>query len=96
MPAAWLTQMGVASPLEPTYGLHIWLKARTAAFPNVDQAASTAFLANDTFYLDGRAHQRVYVVPSAELVIVRIGETPPAWDDAVLPNLLVRSLASRS
>lgn len=95
VPAEWIRQMLVPSPLEPTYGLHLWLKARTADFPNVDQAASAAFLADDTFYLDGRAHQRVYVIPSAALVIVRIGEDPPAWDDAILPNLLVRSLGLR-
>lgn len=92
VPEGWLAQMLIPSPLEPTYGLHIWLKARTADYPNVDQAATAPFLAADTFYLDGRGQQRVYILPSYDLVIVRIGEQPAVWDDAAIPNLLVQSL----
>ncbi len=92
IPQNWIQQMLVESPLEPTFGLHIWLKARTAAYPQVNRASSAPFAAADTFYLDGRHHQRVYVIPSEELVIVRIGEEPPAWDDAVIPNAIVEGL----
>ncbi|NJL49312.1 MAG: serine hydrolase [Leptolyngbyaceae cyanobacterium SM2_5_2] len=88
--ATWLEQMLAESPLEPTFGLHIWIKARTADYPAVNLAASAPFVAPDTFYLDGRHHQRVYMIPSHQLVIVRIGEEPPAWDDAVIPNALVQ------
>ena len=90
--ADWLRQMLQPSPLEPTYGYHIWIKARTADYPNVDTAASEPFLAKDTFYLDGRGFQRVYVIPSRRLVIVRLGEQPSSWDDAVIPNTLIRGL----
>jgi CubicO group peptidase (beta-lactamase class C family) len=93
IPASWLEQMLEESPLEPTFGLHIWLKARTAAYPQVNRASSAPFAA-DTFYLDGRHHQRVYVIPSAELVIVRLGEDPPAWNDAVIVNAIVEGLRS--
>ncbi|WP_052050844.1 serine hydrolase domain-containing protein [Leptolyngbya sp. KIOST-1] len=92
IPQGWIQQMLVESPLEPTFGLHIWLKARTADYPQVNQAASAPFAAADTFYLDGRHQQRVYVVPSEELVIVRIGEDPPAWNDAVIVNAIVAGL----
>ncbi len=95
IPAGWLRQMLIESPLEPTFGLHIWLKARTADYPQVNLASSAPFAA-DTFYLDGRHHQRVYVIPSEELVIVRIGEEPPAWDDAVIVNVLVEGLRSQA
>ncbi|MBD0266863.1 MAG: serine hydrolase [Cyanobacteria bacterium Co-bin8] len=95
VPEHWINQMLQESPIEPTFGYHIWIKARTADYPNVDQAASAPFLATDTVYLDGRGHQRVYIIPSQELVIVRIGELPAAWDDAVLPNLLLKSLGER-
>lgn len=88
----WLQQMLVESPLEPTFGMHIWLKARTAAYPQVNRASLAPFAAADTFYLDGRHHQRVYVIPSEELVIVRIGEDPPDWNDAVIPNAIVEGL----
>jgi CubicO group peptidase (beta-lactamase class C family) len=92
IPAGWLEQMLVESPWEPTFGLHIWLKARTADYTQVNLASSAPFAAADTFYLDGRHHQRVYVIPSEQLVIVRIGEEPPAWNDAVIPNAIVEGL----
>jgi len=90
--AEWIQKMIRPSPLEPTFGLHIWIKARTDAYPQVNRGSSAPFIANDTFYLDGRHHQRVYVIPSHDLVIVRIGEDPPAWDDSVIPNALVEGL----
>ena len=89
----WLDKMIQASPLEPKYGYHVWLKARTKGKSEVyERNASQPFLAQDTFYLDGASKQRVYVIPSYELVIVRIGEQPEQWDDAVIPNTLVGSL----
>ncbi|PSR15829.1 serine hydrolase [filamentous cyanobacterium CCP3] len=91
----WIEQMRRESPLEPTFGLHVWLKARTAAYPQVNYASSAPFAAPDTFYLDGRHHQRVYVIPSEELVIVRIGEDPPAWNDSVIVNAIVEGLRDR-
>ncbi|MEA5452711.1 serine hydrolase [Leptolyngbya sp. CCNP1308] len=94
IPKSWLEQMLKESPLEPTFGLHIWLKARTADYPQVNFASSAPFAASDTFYLDGRHHQRVYVIPSEELVIVRLGEEPPAWDDAVIVNAILEGLRS--
>lgn len=96
IPEGWLQSMRVESPLEPTFGLHIWIKARTPDYPQVNRAASAPFTAADTFYLDGRHHQRVYIIPSEELVIVRIGEEPPAWDDAVIPNALVAGRRDRT
>ncbi|HEY9881124.1 MAG TPA: serine hydrolase [Leptolyngbyaceae cyanobacterium] len=92
VPNDWLERMLAPSPIEPTYGYHIWVKARTDQFPNVDWAASTAFVAPDTIYIDGRDLQRVYVIPSQDLVIVRVGEQPKNWDDSVIPNILVKSL----
>ena len=92
VPAEWIQQMVQPSPLEPTFGLHIWIKARTDDYPQVNRGSSAPFIAKDTVYLDGRYHQRVYVIPSHDLVAVRIGEAPPAWDDAVIPNALVEGL----
>jgi len=43
-------------------------------------------------FLDGAGGQRVYVIPSAELVIVRIGKSVMDWDDAILPNALLRGM----
>jgi CubicO group peptidase (beta-lactamase class C family) len=96
VPADWIQQMLKTSPLEPTFGMHIWIKARTDDYTQVNRASSAPFAAADTFYLDGRHHQRVYVIPSHDLVIVRIGEEPSAWDDSVIPNALVEGLRNQS
>jgi hypothetical protein len=58
---------------------------------------SEPYLARDLFLFDGNANQVVYIVPSAELVVLRIGEPPPRsasgeWDNTKLPNLLLRAI----
>lgn len=93
IPADWIQQMLTPSPLESTFGYHIWLQPRTPDHPNVDTSASVPFLATDTIYLDGRHFQRVYVVPSQELVVVRLGEEPSDWDDSIMPNLLLKAMS---
>ncbi len=91
--SAWLEKMIQPSPLEAKYGYHIWLQARTQEKPGIyKKSASQSFLAEDTIYLDGASRQRVYIIPSLELVIVRVGEKPEQWDDSVIPNTLVKSL----
>ena len=91
----WIAKMLTPSALEPTYGYHIWLKARTKNRPSIHKTASEPFLAQDTFYLDGSSRQRVFIMPSKELVIVRVGERPNNWDDSFIPNALVLSLSRK-
>ena len=91
----WIEKMLRPSSLEPTYGYHIWLKARTNNRPSIHKTASEPFLAQDTFYLDGNSKQRVFIIPSKELVIVRVGEKPNNWDDSFIPNALVLSLRDK-
>ena len=43
-------------------------------------------------YFDGMFKQRVYVVPSRQLVIVRVGAQAKGWDDSFLPNAILRGL----
>ena len=96
VPESWLNKMIQPSPLTSNYGYHIWLKARLNSKPGVyDRTSSKPFLAQDTFYLDGASRQRVYIIPSQNLVIVRVGERPKQWDDSVIPNTLVKSLSSK-
>lgn len=94
VPASWINKMVTPSGVEPVYGYHVWLKARTQDGPGYKKRATEPFLADDMFYLDGWGQQRVYVMPSQELVVVRVGERPKAWDDAVIPNTLIRDLQS--
>ncbi|WP_299406652.1 serine hydrolase [Acaryochloris sp. IP29b_bin.148] len=92
VPANWIKKMITSDGVEPIYGYHIWLKARTEGGPGYRKMSTEPFLADDMFYLDGWGQQRVYVMPSQELVIVRVGDKPEDWDDAMIPNLLIRDL----
>jgi len=96
VPSAWLDKMIQPSPLESNYGYHIWLEAKTENKPGgINRISSQPFAAIDTVYLDGASFQRVYVIPSHDLVIVRIGEKPEKWDDSIIPNTLVNSLQNQ-
>ncbi len=88
--AEWIEQMITPSPTNPEYGLHTWVAAPRGGTRSDDR--TEPFEALDMFYLDGKHKQRVFVIRSHDLVIVRLGEAPKDWDDAKLPNLLVRAL----
>lgn len=52
------------------------------------------YLADDLYLFDGNSNQVVYIVPSLSMVIVRLGNRPQTgeWDNAFLPNLLIRGM----
>jgi CubicO group peptidase (beta-lactamase class C family) len=88
IPAAWVRDMLTPSPRERDYGYQIWLGRGGCRREDHEEP----FLAPDVAYLDGRFKQRVYVVPSAELVVVRLGEQARGWDEAEVVNTLLRGL----
>ena len=96
--ADWLAQMTTPSPTNPRYGLLTWIgtdyvEERTLeAFKGFAAVAETPFDAGDIIYFDGLGGQRVYVVPSAQLVIVRTGVLAWEWDDTRLPNLVLAGI----
>lgn len=96
VPEDWINAMLAPSALNPNYGWQIWRgsphnPARTyGKYVNAVIPAAAPFLAEDTFYLDGSGAQRVYIIPSKQMVIVRIGQPSQQWDDSVLPNLLLK------
>ncbi len=91
IPEHWLKKMLVANPYEPDYGYQIWLGFSDNGRRKIHR--SEPLVAKDMFYLDGRAIQRVYIIPSHDLVIVRTGRFKgDFWDDSFIPNALVRGL----
>ncbi|MXZ27310.1 MAG: serine hydrolase [Gammaproteobacteria bacterium] len=98
IPAEWLDAMFAPSLNNPKYGLQAWIGSPhvTERFYNrntpfgVKQAEP--FPADDVVFFDGGGGQRVYVIPSADLVIVRTGMAAPDWDDGVIPNIILRDL----
>lgn len=51
------------------------------------------FAARDVAWLEGSDQQRLWVVPSLELAILRVGDEAPSaegWDEATIPNDIIR------
>jgi CubicO group peptidase (beta-lactamase class C family) len=89
VPKAFIREMLKPSPAGPTYGLGIWL----ANDEHQRREEEAPFAAPGIFYLDGRFKQRVYIVPSHDLVIVRVGENARGWEESALPNAVLKALA---
>jgi CubicO group peptidase (beta-lactamase class C family) len=100
--AEFVDRMLTPAPTSDWYGYQIWLNDPEELNPwgqlTKGYQRTEAFLAKDTFYTSGFGAQRVYVVPSEELVIVRMGPATgpapvdPSWDNAFLVNTALRNL----
>ncbi|MBI1732794.1 MAG: serine hydrolase [Gammaproteobacteria bacterium] len=101
VPEDWVVQMTTPSPTNPLYGFLIWIgsqyteKRTLDAFKGFAANAREPFLAPDIVYLDGLGGQRVYVIPSRDLVIVRTGVLAREWEDSPLPNLVLSGILER-
>lgn len=104
LPQGYVAEMRTATPQNPHYGLGVWVAGpyvERRGFANPRRPApkvlhSEPYLAGDTFLFDGNANQVVYVVPSADLVVLRTGNPPPKqpeWDNALFLNRILRGLA---
>lgn len=98
LPASWIDTIKVPSSTNPNYGLQTWIGSpytpmRTyAPEGGVGVTHSAPYLADDVIFFDGFGGQRVYVVPSANLVIARSGDVSFTFDDAILVNLALEGL----
>lgn len=55
------------------------------------------FAAKDVVWLESDGDQRLWIIPSRELVILRVGDAPSkdkGWDEAMIPDSVVRGMAS--
>jgi len=98
VPATWVAEMAKPSALNANYGLQLWRgspyvaeRRYSAASPLVGHAAKP-YLRDDVVFMDGAVGQRVYVIPSERLVIVRIGKSSMTWDDSELPNRVLAGI----
>ncbi len=109
LPEGFVDEMSAATPQNPHAGLGVYVagrytRRRGAAHPdrNIGETLhSEPYLAHDLFLFDGNSNQVVYIVPSARLIVARLGKRPPAapeWDNAYLINTVLRGLddATRS
>ena len=87
-----------AAAANPAYGLHVWRgiawQPRRSYGPGTELTIPhrQPYLAPDLYFLDGFGGQRVYVAPSAQLVVARVGEPSFDYDDSAIPNLLLGGL----
>ena len=107
LPEGYVAAMTTGTPENPYYGLGTYVAGRYIARrgfanPERDREAlrvlhSEPYLAADLFLFDGNSNQVVYMVPSEQLVVLRVGGAPPRaggneWDNAFLPNTLMRGI----
>lgn len=98
--ADWVRTVTAASPLNPSFGMNFWrgsphvpVRRYGKAVP-LTVAAAQPFARDDVVYIDGAGGQRVYVVPSAGLTVVRIGKPSLTWDDSELVNRVLAGLTN--
>lgn len=98
VPEEWMRKVVTPSEHNPNYGYFTWLGTEYDQYRYYNRKTSTRvlhsepFAAPDVIFYDGFGGQRVYIIPSRKLVIVRTGAIAPDWDDAHLPNVIVRGL----
>ncbi|MCY4477971.1 MAG: serine hydrolase [Gammaproteobacteria bacterium] len=103
LPEGFVREMSTATPQNPHAGMGVYLagdyiRGRGAANPELPVGRTLhgePYLADDLFLFDGNSNQVIYIVPSAGLVVARLGNRPPAeteWDNAYLINTLLRGL----
>jgi CubicO group peptidase (beta-lactamase class C family) len=81
VPQEWLQQATRSSQsLNPSYGYTFWVNTDGVLWPS---------LPRDAFAFRGYGANRCYVVPSLDLVVVRIGDAPPNWgEESLLPAVM--------
>ncbi len=93
----FVRELRTPSAANPNFGYQVVVGAawqdlrlnRRALTQGDDKVAS---LAPDLYYLSGIGGLQVAVVPSEQLVILRVGKASADWREHVLPNLLVAAL----
>jgi CubicO group peptidase (beta-lactamase class C family) len=103
LPPGYVDEMKQPTAQNPYYGLGVYVAGPYTprrGFGNPDTPGPRVlhgepYLAKDLFLFDGNADQVAYIVPSQRLIVLRMGDQPPKtpeWDNAVLPNLILRGL----
>lgn len=105
VPSGWMEDVVTGSEVGPNYGYQTWLgtpyKAQRDYGPYVNAFVrhDEPYLAEDVILFDGAGGQRVYIIPSYDMVIVRTGTGGLdfatgsfLWEDSRIPNALMRGV----
>lgn len=98
LPEGWVGRMTQGASTNPNFGMQLWRNEPYAptqlrmSLPRAEVPRDPALAAPDAWYMEGHFSQRVYVVPSLGLVVVRFGEDRLDWDEAKMMNGLIEAL----
>ena len=98
LPEAWVKRMTQGASSNPNFGMQLWRNEPYSptqlrmSLPRMEVPRDAALGAPDAWYMEGHFSQRVYVVESLGLVVVRFGEDRLDWDDAAMMNGLIDAL----
>ena len=102
VPADWIAAMQTPAATNAGYGYQVWLGDHAVAperpLPTYANQpfSSEPYLDPDTVVFRGFGYQRVWILPTKRLVIVRAGASwPPDWDNTVIPNTIYRGTPQR-
>jgi CubicO group peptidase (beta-lactamase class C family) len=99
LPEGWVKYTTTPEPHAPCarYGAQVWLKLDQGATSN-SQDLGEPPLPEDAYYMEGHDGQTVTIVPSRDLVIVRLGLSryEDAWDPASVLAPIVQAFPPRS
>jgi CubicO group peptidase (beta-lactamase class C family) len=82
----WVSLMRAPARSDSDYGAYLRVGARVAG-------GGEPYAAKDLFVVDGGGGNRLWLVPSLQLAVLRIatpGAKDQSWDDTRIPNLIVR------
>jgi CubicO group peptidase (beta-lactamase class C family) len=87
MRPGWITLMRAPAQSDPHYGAYVRVRWTTGP-------GQEALAARDVFAVEGQGGNRLWLVPSLQIAILCTGPAAgrdAAWDDARLPNLVIRA-----
>jgi len=98
LPEGWGARMTQGASTNPNFGMQLWRNEPYAptqlrmSKPRMEVPRDPALGVPDAWYMEGHFSQRVYVVPSLGLVVVRFGADRLDWDEAQMMNGLIAAL----
>ena len=103
LPEGWVGVMLEPAATNPNYGLHIWIGQPYSKLrpyvpgmpPEFANTHSEPFAAEDLFFFDGGGKVRIWISPSLDLIVLRMGYPPPpgkGFDESFIPNTITRGI----
>ena len=104
LPDGFVKEMTTTTPQNKHSGMGLYVgrdyaEYRGAANPDVEFGRtyhSEPYIDKDLILFDGNGHQVAYIIPSRDLIIMRLGKAPgkdKVWDNAHIPNFVSRQIS---